>query len=153
MAFQEINYSLTALLESTEAFLQILLGVPAYKKTKRYCLNHPFIAAAVLSIAFFSLVPMMFFLGFIITTLAFALLCFFCIEGSLIAISGLIFIGVVSFISIIVATILSGMAIFVWALQKIGISLRPYKCASQSFTNQNEGNHEIIHEENSNHTE
>ncbi|KAF8778330.1 hypothetical protein HNY73_015061 [Argiope bruennichi] len=121
---EEINYQLNVLCKSLDAILQNIFGTKYYSDLKYFATRHPFVLTGVISVSIFSAIPFLFFLGFTFVTLFIALLCFLCIEGSIIAVGGLIFVGIVSFITIIVGAIISAMAVGFWILQQIRLALK-----------------------------
>ncbi|GIZ05009.1 uncharacterized protein CEXT_740451 [Caerostris extrusa] len=122
MSMEEINYQLHSLGKSFDVILQNIFGQKYYSDLKYFAVSHPFILTGVISVSLFSAIPFLFFLGFTIITLFIALLCFLCIEGSIIAIGGLVFVGIVSFITIVVGAIISAFAVAFWILQSIKIA-------------------------------
>ncbi|GFS29537.1 uncharacterized protein NPIL_163421 [Nephila pilipes] len=119
MAMEEMNQQLNNLCNSLDTVLQNICGPQYSNDLKKFATNHPFILTGIIAVGMFSAIPFLCFLGFTFVTLFIALLCFLCIEGSIIAIAGLIFVGIVSFISIIVGAIISASAVGFWILQKI----------------------------------
>ncbi|GBL93669.1 hypothetical protein AVEN_25655-1 [Araneus ventricosus] len=124
MAMEEINYQLNVLCKSLDAILQNVFGAKYYSDLKYFATRHPFVLTGIISVSIFSAIPFLFFLGFTFITLFIALLCFLCIEGSIIAIGGLIFVGIVSFITIVVGAIISAMALAFWILQNVRLAFK-----------------------------
>ncbi|XP_035206514.1 lipid droplet assembly factor 1-like isoform X2 [Stegodyphus dumicola] len=132
MTVGEINNQINILFTNTENLVQSIIGKKLYGDVKSFAACHPFIFTAIFAVGIFSSVPLLFFLGFVVITLFIAFICFLCIEGSLIAIGGLIFIGVTSFIAAIVVSILSAVASAYWIIQKIRYVSKSVRCQVMS---------------------
>ncbi|KFM81816.1 hypothetical protein X975_11921, partial [Stegodyphus mimosarum] len=128
MTVGEINNQINILFTNTENLVQSIVGKKLYGDVKYFAVCHPFIFTAIFAVSVFSSVPLLFFLGFVVITLFIAFICFLCIEGSLIAIGGLIFIGVTSFIAAIVVSVLSAVASAYWIIQKIRFMSKSVRC-------------------------
>ncbi|KAG8192936.1 hypothetical protein JTE90_028060 [Oedothorax gibbosus] len=130
MSIEDINYQLNSLFTTAENLLQSVCGHKNYIEIKKFALHHPFLLTAIVAISIFSALPLLFFVGFTAVTLFISLICFLCIEGSLIAFGGIIFIGIVSFITVVVSAMISALAVSYFVLLKIrGTLCRKVSCA------------------------
>ncbi|GFR17925.1 hypothetical protein TNCT_385811 [Trichonephila clavata] len=124
IAMEEIYQQLAAICRYGDNVLKNICGPQYSDELKRFSTKHPLVFTGVVSIGMFSAFPLLCFLGFTFMTLFVALLFFLCIEGSIIAIAGLIFVGIVSFIAIIVAACVSALGVGFWILGKLRSILR-----------------------------
>lgn len=130
MAFVEIKSQLNAFLASFEDLMESIFGPKFYGNAKQFSLSHPFLFTAITLITLLSLIPVLIFLGFATFTFLVSFICFLCIEGSLIVVGCLVLIGVISFIAGLVISILSGIAVAYFVIQKLqqcmyGIKSKP----------------------------